>query len=266
MSTLKANVGSDFIDGLFEKTIATLGLTCTEASTIKEYAHPAFGDLGYLQVVDGGDHPDILKVLHLRLNFAPVGMEANALHVITKPGSLVPHAVTECVFYDPEVDAPFDPKHDGPPNLGFFSNVVGKVDPAVNLRYQQNVFLPLEDINNDVRALTDARMGAIPRLQMSILQPWALAVTTPFSNFELLQKASETYIGRTLDLVKEGVPADWLEAGEAERCAMRDALTRTNYLSPEVDHIWPRMEQMVGKEDSDRLRAVMTSQEVETTY
>ena len=266
MSTLKANVGSDFIDGLFEKTIATLGLSCTEASTIKEYSHPAFGNLGYLQVVDGGDHPDILKVLHLRLNFSPVGMEANALHIITKPNSLVPHGITECVFYDPEVDAPFDPKHDGPPNLGFFMNCVGRADPAINLKYQQNVFLPLEDINNDVRALTDGRMGVMPRLQMSILQPWALAVTTPFSNFELLQKAAQAYVGRTLDLVKEGVPSDWLEAGEADRSALRDSFTRTNYLSPEVDHIWPRMEQMVGKEDSDRLRAIMTSQEVETTY
>ncbi len=260
------NVGAEYIDGLFEKTINQLGLSCSKESTIKKYTHPAFGDLGYLQVVDGADHPEVLKVLHLRLNFAPVGMEANALHIITKRDSLVPHAVTECVFYDPEVDAPFDPKHDGPPNLGFFMNVVGRVDPAVNLKYQQQVFLPLEDINNEVRSLTDARMGAIPRLQMSILQPWALAVTTPFSNIALLQKACEQYIDRTLELIKSGVPSEWLVDGEAERSALRDALTRVNYLSPEVDHIWPRMEQLIGKEDSDRLRAIMTSQEVEYSY
>ncbi|MGK0500222.1 MAG: hypothetical protein ACJAYG_001869 [Oceanicoccus sp.] len=266
MSELKSNVGSEFIDDLFDKTIAKLGLSCTPASTIKEYSHPAFGNLGYLQVVDGGDHPEVLKVLHLRLNFAPVGMEANTVHVITKPESLVPHAIIECVFYDPEVDAPFDPKHDGPPNLGFFMNCVGRADPAVNLKYQQHVFLPLEDINNQVRALADGRMGAIPRLQMSILQPWALAATTPFSNFELLTQACETYVERTLDLIENGVPEQCLQAGEAQRSAMRDSLTRVNYLSPEVDHIWPRMEKMIGKEDSDRLRTVMTSQEVEGSY
>lgn len=266
MSDSNTNPANDFADLLLDKVTNDLGISGKDNDPIGEFSHPAFGNLGYIKILDGGAHKEVLKVIRLRLNFAPVGMEANAVHVITRPDSLVPHAILEGIYHDPTVDTPFRPAHDGPGQFGCFANCVSRVDPGVNLKYMQHVYLPLEDAYKSVAEDEEIRLAPLPRIQLAAMQPWAIPATAPDHKKEVVQKAISTYLQRTLDIIAEGLPAGLVSAEEAARSASRDAVNRVTYLHPEVDHIWGQFDKLLGEDVSKRLFDILTSQEVETSF
>ena len=266
MSDLKPNAANDYAEQLLDTVVQRLGIQGRDNPPIGEFSHPAFGNLGYIKIIDGGNHKDVLKIIRLRLNFAPVGMEANAVHVITRPESLVPHGIIEGIFHDPTVDTPFRPANDGPPLFGCFANCTSRVDPGVNLKYLQHVYLPLEDAYKSVQEDEEIRLAPLPRIQLAAMQPWAIPATAPDHKKDVLMKAMATYLNRTLDIIEEGLPAGIVSAEEAARSASRDAVNRATYLSPEVDHIWAQFDKLLGEAVSTRLREILISQEVETSF
>jgi len=265
VSELETNPAFEYIDGLATTVSERLKIDLN-VDPIKEFSHPAFGNLGWLKVIDGGDHPDVLKIIRLRLNFAPVGMEANAVHVITKPDSVIPHAVIEAIFHDPKVETPFRPAHDGPPQIGFFMNSVNRVDLGVNLKYMQHIYAAYEESLKAILEDEAIRVAPLPRIQLAAMSPWAAPITCPWEKFDQGKALADLYMNTTLDLIDNGMPEGVVSDEEKARSAYRDKLNRPTYLDREVDHIWGTMEKMIGPEDTEKLMGVLTSQDVETSF
>ena len=142
ISEMMKDPGGQFVSACFGKVCDRFGLTESPANKLTEFSHPAFGDLGHMRVIDGGDHPEILKVIQMTLKFPPLGADAHALHIITRPNSLLPHFSAECIHYDPTVDSPLSAATDGPANFGFYINLIGRVDTSSNLDYMEHVYGP----------------------------------------------------------------------------------------------------------------------------
>lgn len=257
--------GGQFVSACLAKVCERFGLSDNADNKITEFAHPAFGDLGHMRVISGGKHPQILKVIQMTLKFPPLGADAHALHIVTKPDSVLPHFSAECIYYDPTVDSPLSAASDGPANFGFYINLISRVDPGSNLDYMEHVYGPLTEAHQSIIDDDEVEMAELSRNQKALFQPWVI-VCKANPKLEFMQGIYKDYLHRCADLIDTGLPSGMVSAEDIARSPSRDAINRHDYLSPRVDHIWPRIDQMIGEENGVRMRQVLTSQEVETSW
>jgi hypothetical protein len=260
-----------FIEGIFTQLKHDLSLS-EVASDAERPFHtfyfPGNSQIaGHLRILDGGDHPHLLKVIQLSLDFGMIGADANALHIITKPDSLVPHCSIEYVHYDPKIDVPPNPAaRAGVDHYGSYINLISRVDAAGNQAYLHYVYDAVHDGVVAIKSHAEIRNATLPLWQAACFQPWIITAMASAEHYSLLKDQGQATINQVIKLLADGIPAEIASAQERNQSAERDRLNRSLFNSPEVDSVWPRIARLIGDADAARLREVLSSQHVEKAF
>jgi hypothetical protein len=270
---------AQFIDGLFNQLKATLQLNeVTGAGGSAEPLHTFYFPrateadelkiAGHLRILDGGNHPHILKVLQLSLDFGMIGADANALHIITKPHSMVPHCSIEYVHYDPSIDVPRNPAVSaGVAHYGSYINLISRVDQAINQAYLHHIYDPLHDGVMAIKNHATIRNAVLPLWQAACFQPWIItAMSSSAEDYAVLREQGQATINHALSMLANDIPHELISDQERAHTVERDRLNRLLFNSPEVDSVWPRIARLIGDPDALRLREVLSSQVVEAAF
>jgi hypothetical protein len=267
MSSLSAR----FIDDIFNELKQSLNLNEVQGGDkgplhtfhFPHNQQPA----GHLRILDGGNHPHLLKVIQLSLDFGMVGADANALHIITKPNSLVPHCSVEYIHYDAAIDVPRNPAvQAGVDQYGCYINLISRVDAASNQAYLHHVYDPVHEGVVAIKSHAEIHNPVLPLWQAACFQPWIITAMAPAQHFPLLQNQGRTTIDHALSMHANGIPDSIVTENERNYCAERDRLNRLLLNSPEVDAVWPRIARLVGENDAARLREILSGQTVEKSF
>jgi hypothetical protein len=269
---------AQFINVLFNQLKDTLGLNEVfgkggNTEPLHTFFFPRKTDAddqklaGHLRILDGGNHPHVLKVIQLSLDFGMIGADANALHIITKPNSMVPHCSIEYVHYDASIDVPPNPAaRAGVDHYGSYINLISRVDQAINQAYLHHIYDPLHEGVLAIKNHTEIRNAVLPLWQAACFQPWIITAMASAEHYAVLRDQGQATIDHALTMLAADIPQDIVTDQERAHTVERDRLNRLLFNSPEVDSVWPRIARLVGDVDALRLREVLSSQVVEAVF
>ena len=243
--------GEKLVTAELTRIVETLGLTeqFAEDGDAVLPLHAIGGPLdgariGEFRVFTGSDGT---RVVYSRLSIDEFGMDTHQIYAFTSPDSPVPHLF---------LDTAISPNTEGTFHFGL--DVVPRVDLGANLDYTDAVFVPL----NEPRAAALSAPGVMPvpslgPLQWTLRSPWMVAAIVNPADLTKLADVTETYVGRWLELVASGLPAEVVESVRWQNLPERDDRNRAAMFSPRTNSVWTLLDRLVGVETAEKMRSLL---------
>jgi len=215
---------------------------------------------GEFRLWDGGEQ--LLKVVYTGIAVDAIGLDSHMIFAFTKPDSLVPTFTLDSVYtkLPPGMDPNFP---DGGDMYAFHLDMIPKCDLGTNHAYMKKCYSPLTEVQADVLAAEGIHAAQLEPMQRAIMSPWMLAQRTTSAAYEeTVFPAAGRYLDHWLSLVDNGID-DIASTIRGDAGATRDALNRELIFNREIDAVWEKIDQMLGKNVSDYMITVLRNQAVE---
>jgi len=190
---------------------------------------------------------NVQKLVYNTLVLPSRKMETHMVFCFGSAASSVPHFTIDSI--------------DMGEGMAFHLDLTPRAELGTHVEYMKHVYFPLTETYTqyaEIEGLTPAQLN--PE-QYALMSPWMLAKRATRAAFgRIKDEAVPRYREHYLKLVKQGVPAELTTDLDL---AGHDKAYRAALFSPEIDPVWPRVYQMAGERDGERLRRIMMSHELE---
>ena len=231
---------------LSEKVLAHL----VAATGVTEVHGADGGNLMVAQGVDGGPSGtmrlftggSIQKIVWTKLQVPARGVTTCMIFAFSDPDSALPHFTLDCADHGDE-------------SYAFHLDLMPRVELALNIDYMDEVFVPLSPLYETGRAIEGMwATGTTPR-QFAMMSPWMLVNFCTEAAFRSMGEVVMDYADHWIGVINAGISKSVQENVSNTPLRERDAQVRYNLFSPEIDPVWGRVESMIGKEGSERIRS-----------
>jgi len=190
----------------------------------------------------------VCTLVYVGLTVAMIGLDSHMLFAFTPEASAVPHFTLD------SVQAGGPPGGDPSQEFAFHLDMIPRVDPGVNHRYLEACYVPLNDVRRAGMALEGLTPANLEPLQWQVMSCWMMANRANLSAFTEIADTVAAYRDHWFGLVENGVPVEAVPGATAATLTARDRASRDTIFNPEVDHVWERVTQLVGEEQSEAVR------------
>jgi len=210
-----ANACKEVIDRLLEKLQPSLTLT----EILKSRDAPT----GYLRVWQN----EKVKIVNIGLIVPFIGLDSHMVFAFSPNGSAVPHFTLDSVK--------------SPNGYAYHLDLIPKVDLAINVRYMEECYVPLEETINKVKEIEGLTPAHLNKMQYTVLSPWMLTNRCADEEcFLKLQPHINAYLDQWFKLLENNF--DYIDKGKIDE---RDAAHRAVLFSY-VDPVWKNVDRLVG--------------------
>lgn len=200
----------------------------------------AFGEVGEARVFTG---ERIAKAVYVGLAVPAIGLDSHMVFAFSPAGVPVPHFTLDSVF--------------GQGTYAFHLDLIPRVDLGTHLPYLDWAHTPLDDTFNDVTSRPGLTKTAIGPRQFSMMSPWMLVQRADEDAFRGMDGAVKSYLDHWFSLVEGDVPDAVLADVSDTDLPARDQRNRANLFSPDVDHVWAQVQQLIGTEQAEAVRTLL---------
>jgi hypothetical protein len=206
---------------------------CFQAFTHSETGKPA----GLLKVYRG--KAPVEYIITTSLYVEEMELESYMLMAFVEPGSAIPHFAFDAMT-NSERGA-------------FHVDYIPRLDLGTHPEYSKQVFEPLNDALDAIKANPDFAPGDGGRLLLSMLSPWTgLFQATP----DKLAGGSaliDRYLQHWFGLIEKGVSSSTNSEGLADR----DRRHRLALYNEENDMLWGLLKNLIGEKDRDLILSLL---------
>ncbi|MGB0100288.1 MAG: hypothetical protein WBP61_08405 [Nocardioides sp.] len=213
-----------------------------------ELTSEAFGPVGEARVFRGDR---IAKAVYVGLAVPQIGLDSHMVFAFSPAGVPVPHFTLDSVF--------------GQGTYAFHLDLIPRVDLGTHLTYLDWAHTPLSETFLEVTNRPGLAKTAIGPRQFSLMSPWMLVHRAEEEAFRGIDGAVDAYLDHWFSLVEGEVPADVLADVADTDLPARDRRNRTHLFSPDVDHVWAQVQQLVGAEQSESVRTLLLDNTIPAT-
>lgn len=189
--------------------------------------------------------PQTVDLVYVGMTVDMIGLDSHMIFAFTPLGSPVPHFTLDSVM-----NAPF---------FAFHLDLVPKVDLGANLAYMDHCFTPLTDIRIETQAIEGLEPANISPRQWALMSEWMIVQRADEDAFSKIKVGVDAYRDHWFGLADRGVPDELLDGLTHADLARRDVANRAAIFNPDVDHVWARVTQLVGEEQSERVRMTLAT-------
>lgn len=200
------------------------------------------GSVGNVRVFKGD------KIHHLitcSITVAPMQLDSHMLFVFSQSDTAVPHFTLDSVLA-------------GDHNA-FHLDLIPRVDLGSNLPYMNEVFVPLTETCETVRAIDGMEKAHISPLQFAVMSPWMLVHRATDEAFGQMEEHVNAYMDQWLAVLENGVSAEATQGISANDLVDRDGKNKAMIFDPAIDPVWGRIEGLIGAESVLQLRTMLMS-------
>lgn len=194
-----------------------------------------------------GDGP-VEKVVYAGIWNEVIGLDSHMVYAFTAADSAVPHFTLDSVY--------------GHGYYAFHLDLTPRVDLGANLAYIDEVFMPLQEMYDETRALEGLTEPAIGPRQRAMMSPWMLVSRSEEATYRKLDAPVNTYLDHWFSLAQRGVSQTTLDSLKGAGLAERDVLNRGNIFSREVDAVWDQITPLIGRDDGELIRLNLLANEL----
>lgn len=188
---------------------------------------------------------DGLNLVYVGMTVPMIKLDSHMMFAFTPADSTVPHFTLDSVGNDDD--------------FAFHLDLIPRLDLGANLAYMDHCYGALTELRAacaEIDGLTKANIG---ERQWALMSEWMIVHRASEPAFKEIQTTVEGYRDHWASLVENGVPSEILEATPDE-IARRDQRNRAAIFDPDVDTVWARVTQLVGEEQSERVRSTLATQ------
>ncbi|MCP4435608.1 MAG: hypothetical protein GY812_08965 [Actinomycetia bacterium] len=177
-----------------------------------------------------------------------IGLDSHMIYAFTPAESPVPHFTLD------SVQTKLPPEAGGGDVLAFHLDLNPRLDPGVNPRYLEHVYVPLSDARARGLAIDGVTPADLQPLQWQVMSSWMMANRATPEAFEEVGDIVAEYRNHWFGLVEAGVPDSVTNDWDGARIAQRDAESRDTIFSTEVDPVWDIIARLLGQDQATTLR------------
>jgi hypothetical protein len=222
----------------FKDQLAVTELSVDNGHCFQAFTHSETGKPAGLLKVYRGKAP-VEYIITTSLYVEEMGLESYMLMAFVDPSSAIPHFAFD-VMTNSERGA-------------FHVDYIPRLDLGIHPEYSKQVFEPLNDALDTLKADPDFAPGDGGRLLLSMLSPWTgLFQATP----DILAGGStliDRYLQHWFSLIDKGVSA----TANAEALADRDRRHRLALYNEENDMLWGLLKNLIGEKDRDLILSLL---------
>lgn len=233
------------LDTIVERGAMT-EVAAADGGPLLELVSEAFGPVGEARVFRG---ERIAKAVYVGLAVPAIGLDSHMVFAFSPAGTPVPHFTLDSVF--------------GQGTYAFHLDLIPRADLGTHLPYLDWAHTPLDEVFAEVSERPGLTKTAIGPRQFAMMSPWMLVHRAEEEAFRGIGSAVGTYLDHWFSLVEGDVPADVLADVADTDLAARDARNRANIFSPEVDKVWAQVQQLLGAEQMEAVRALLLDNQVD---
>ena len=222
----------------FKQQLAVTELTADKGHCFQAFTHTETGKPAGMLKVYRGKAP-VEYIITSSLYVEEMGMESYMLMAFVDPGSAIPHFAFDAMT-NSERGA-------------FHVDFIPRLDLGTHPQYSKQVFEPLNDALDTLKADPDFSPGDGGRLLLSMLSPWTgLFQTTPdkLAGGAMLV---DRYLQHWFTLIDQGVST----TVDSEALANRDRLHRLALYNEENDMLWGLLKNLIGEKDRDLILSLL---------
>ena len=183
----------------------------------------------------------VAAVVYVGMTVEAFGLDSHMCFAFTHRHSPVPHFTVDSVLAGP--------------HYAFHLDLIPRLDPGANLAYIDHCYGPLTEVHDQVVALEGLTPAHLSPRQWQLMSAWMLAHRADEDGFRGVFDAVAHYRDHWLRLVVEGVPDDAVGDTTPDDLDRRDSLNRAAIFNPDVDPVWGRVDQLLGRETSADIRS-----------
>ena len=222
----------------FKKQLAATELTADNNHCFQAFTHSETGKPAGLLKVYRGKAP-VEYIITSSLYIEEMGMESYMLMAFAEPGSALPHFAFDAMT-NSERGA-------------FHVDYIPRLDLGIYPQYSKQVFEPLNEALDTLKANPDFSPGDGGRLLLSMLSPWTgLFQATP----DKLAGGStliDHYLQHWFSLINTGVST----TVSSKALADRDQQHRLALYNEENDMLWGLLKNLIGEKDRDLILSLL---------
>lgn len=181
------------------------------------------------------------QLVYIGLTVPMIHLDSHMVFCFTGPESSVPHFTVDAV-------QPGD-------YFAFHLDMIPRVDLAVNLPYLKTVYQPLTEAFKTAKAIPGLSEAQLSPLQLAVMSPWMLAHRATAGAMDAVGSVVSQYLTHWLELYRQGIPID---PSSGQDLAGRDRVHRSVLFNREVDPVWAQVERLLGHEQSEELRTLLS--------
>ena len=237
----------DLCMGNVEAIVGRLGLTEVPGTDTPErmvLTSPMVPDapVGRMRIWEG----DGVQLVYVGLSVEMIHLDSHMMFAFMPPTSPVPHFTIDSVGNDDD--------------FAFHLDLIPRLDLGAHLAYMDHCYTPLTGTREAGQAIEGLTKANISPRQWALMSEWMIVNRASRPAFQEIAATIASYREHWLGLVEGGVPAALLGGVTAEQIAERDRLNRDAIFNPDVDAVWARVSQLVGDEQSERVRLTLATQ------
>lgn len=241
------SLSRDLCMGTVDAIVERLGLIEQHGDGTPEYLQLTSpmvpdGPVGHMRL---WRRAEVCDLFYVGLTVNMIGLDSHMLFAFTPPTSPVPHFTVDSVWNDP-----FFAEH---------LDLIPKMDLGAHLAYMDHCFTPLTPLLEQGRQIKGLDVPALTPRQHAVMSAWMFVNRADESAFRELAAIVDGYRDHWFSLVEAGIPDEVLDGVTPEQLAERDRRNRAIIFDPDVDPVWGRVAQLVGEEQSERVRRTLAA-------
>lgn len=244
MTSLSGELCHGTLDTIVERGGLT-EVTAADGGPLLTLTSEAFGEVGEARVFRG---ERIAKAVYVGLAVPAIGLDSHMVFAFSPAGVPVPHFTLDSVF--------------GQGTYAFHLDLIPRADLGTHLTYLDWAHTPLDATYEDVTGRPGLTKTAIGPRQFAMMSPWMLVQRADEDAFRGIGGAVKAYLEHWFGLVEGEVPDAVLADVADTDLPARDERNRANIFSPDVDKVWAQVQQLVGAEQAEAVRALLLDNSV----
>lgn len=186
------------------------------------------------------------QLVYVGLSVEMIRLDSHMMFAFLPSTSPIPHFTLDSVGNDED--------------FAFHLDLIPRLDLGAHLAYMDHCYTPLTDIREAAMAIEGLSRANISPRQWALMSEWMIVNRASQPAFEEISATVAAYREHWLGLVADGVPAEATDGVSPEQIAQRDQANRDAIFNPHVDAVWERVSQLVGDEQSEKVRLTLATQ------
>ena len=190
----------------------------------------------------------VAKAVYVSLAVQQIGLDSHMTFAFTRTDSAIPHFTLDSVF--------------GQGTYAFHLDLIPRAELGTHVAYMDAVYDALTPTYDEVRDWEGLTRTNLSPRQIAMMSTWMLVNRATEEAFAQMPGPVGRYRDHWYTLVDKGLPDDIVASLADTDLAARDDEHRRQLFSPDVDHVWSQVEQLVGHDDMEKIRVELLTNEV----